>query len=135
MPDLVNKETRSRIMSSIHSKDTKVEWMLRSALWKRGLRYRIHVKSLPGNPDIVFPTERITVFIDGDFWHGYNWKKLKPKLKNKFWTSKIKNNIRRDKVNTRKLMSLGWKVIRVWEHELRKNAEKVARQIEKQLRK
>lgn len=105
-------------MRSIKSKDTKVEMMLRSELWKRGHRYRTHMK-LPGSPDVVFTKKKVAVFIDGDFWHGYEYKKLKPKLKNEFWVNKIKRNKERDKEVNKKLRKEGWKVIRVWEHEIR----------------
>jgi len=134
MADRLSKEKRSKIMSAIRSKDTKVEWILRSALWKEGLRYRLHKKGLPGRPDIVFPKEKVAVFVDGDFWHGHNWKKLRPKLKNQFWIDKIKRNRKRDKQNTLKLESLGWKVIRVWEHELREDCKKVVNKIRMEIK-
>jgi len=132
MPDIVDKKTRSKIMSSIRSKNTKVELMLRRALWKEGLRYRIHYK-IRGSPDIVFLSKKVAVFIDGDFWHGYDWKKLKPKLKNKFWVNKITRNMERDKEVNAELEKEGWKVIRIWEHELRDNMEKCVKRIKKEL--
>ena len=132
MPDIVDKETRSRIMSSIRSKNTKVEWILRRALWKKGLRYRLHYK-IKGSPDIVFPSKKVAVFIDGDFWHGYNWEKLKPKLKNEFWVNKILRNMQRDKEVNEELKKMGWKVIRIWEHELRKDVNKCVKKIKRVL--
>lgn len=117
MVDTVDKKTRSRIMSSIRSKNTRVELVLRKALWQSGLRYRIHY-NVKGKPDIVFTKKRIAIFVDGDFWHGHNWRKLRPKLKNDYWISKIKGNVRRDRRITSHLEKDGWQVIRIWEHEL-----------------
>src|SRR3989344_4143983 len=119
----INPKKRSYIMSQIRSKDTKVEWLLRSALWKAGLRYRLYYR-IKGKPDIVFPRKKVAVFIDGDFWHGWNWKGLKPKLKNAYWVNKIKGNLERDKKITLNLKEEGWFVIRIWEHLLRKDAQK-----------
>jgi len=129
----ISKEKRSKIMASIRSKNTKVEWMLRKALWKDGLRYKIHYKII-GNPDIVFPRNKVAVFIDGDFWHGYDWKKLKPKLKNKFWTDKIIRNMSRDKKVNFNLKKNGWKVIRIWEHKIRRDVNLCVQEIKSQLR-
>lgn len=132
MPDVVDKETRSKIMSSIRSKNTKVEWILRKALWRERLRYRTHYK-IRGSPDVVFPSKKVAVFIDGDFWHGHDWKKLKPKLKNRFWRNKIKRNMTRDKEVNEDLKKKGWKVIRIWEHEIRKDTGKCIRKIQRVL--
>lgn len=120
MPDIISKETRSRIMASIHSKDTKVELMLRTALYKEGLRYRTHY-NIKGHPDIAFPAKRVAIFVDGDFWHGYRFKFLKPKLKNKFWLDKITRNMQRDKEVNAALNNMGWHVMRLWEHQLKKD--------------
>lgn len=120
--DRISKEKRSRIMSSIRSKDTKVEWILRSALWKAGLRYRKHY-AIQGKPDIVFPRQKLAIFIDGDFWHGHNWRKLRPKLKNNYWINKIKRNRARDRKVNKELAKQGWKIMRIWEHELRKDID------------
>lgn len=110
-------------MASIRSKNTKVEWMLRHALWRAGLRYSLHYK-IKGSPDVVFPSQRVAVFIDGDFWHGYDWKRLKPKLKNQFWIDKITRNMERDKEVDKELARQGWKVVRIWEHDIRKDSAK-----------
>lgn len=122
-PDKFSKETRSKIMSSIHSKDTKIELLLRSLLWKEGLRYRTHYM-IKGNPDIVFTRQKVAVFIDGDFWHGWQWKKLKPKLKNRFWVDKITRNMERDKEVNKELKEQGWRVIRIWEHSIKRATHK-----------
>lgn len=117
MPDIFDKKTRSKIMSSIKSKNTKIELLLRKALWKEGLRYRLHY-NINGSPDIVFVSRRVAIFVDGDFWHGYKWKELKPKLKNEFWVKKIKRNMQRDVEVDSILIKNGWRVLRVWEHEI-----------------
>lgn len=121
-------------MSSIPSKDTKVEWILRSRLWKEGLRYRTHKKELPGKPDIIFSKEKIAVFIDGDFWHGWGWKELKPKLKNDYWREKIKKNMERDNKTNKELRKNGWDVLRIWEHELRNNPEECVLRVKEALK-
>lgn len=87
------------------------------------MRFRKNVKTLPGKPDIVFPRSRIVIFCDGDFWHGRNWTQLKTKLScganSDYWIAKINSNILRDKKNTEILKNLGWRVIRVWESEIK----------------
>ena len=102
--------------------DTKPELFLRSALWKAGLRYRKNVNHLSGKPDIVFLKDRVVIFCDGDFWHGKNWQDRKLKLKrgsnSDYWTAKIKMNIERDKIITRKLKDEGWTVLRFWESDI-----------------
>ena len=82
MPDVRTKEQRSKNMKNIKSSDTKIEIMLRKALWNKGYRYRKNVKSLPGKPDIVITKYKIAVFCDGEFFHGKDWEVLKPKLEN-----------------------------------------------------
>jgi DNA mismatch endonuclease (patch repair protein) len=107
-------------MSRIKGKDTGLEVRVRSELHKRGLRFRKHVKELPGRPDIVFSRARVAVFIDGDFWHGYRFPAWKDKVSD-FWKKKISENRERDKKNHRKLREMGWMVIRLWQHELKKD--------------
>ena len=119
--DRISKEKRSHIMSSIRSKNTKIEMLLRKELWRCGYRYRLYAK-LPGKPDLVFKSRKVAIFVDGDFWHGYNFKKLLPKLKNRFWVEKIKRNMERDKEVNMQLKKEGWNVIRIWEHQIRKNS-------------
>ncbi len=115
-----------KIMSSIPSKDTKPELALRKELWRKGYRYRVNVKKLPGKPDIVFGPARVVVFCDGDFWHGHNWAlrgipSLEEELAgySQFWKEKITRNIDRDKRVTAELESLGWIVIRIWESDVK----------------
>lgn len=119
----VTTKERSALMSKIKSKETKPEVSLRKALWAEGLRYRKNYKKLLGNPDIVITTKKIIVFIDGEFWHGYNWTEKKKRLKSNkaFWVAKIERNMQRDAENRAKLEKLGYKVIRFWEHEIKKD--------------
>lgn len=134
MADMYSKDKRSKIMSKVKSKNTSLELKLRKELWNRELRYRIHYP-IKGKPDVVFPKQKIAVFIDGDFWHGYNWKKLKNNLKNDFWKNKIKNNIKRDKKTNKILKEEGWKVIRFWGHDIHKNLKECIEKIQKELNK
>lgn len=112
------------------SSDTAHEHLLRVTLWKRGLRYRKNVRTLPGKPDIVFPRERVAVFCDGDFWHGRHWRRLSSKLQTgtnpSYWTHKIKANRSRDRRVVRLLKSDGWTVIRIWETDIRQDPERAA---------
>lgn len=129
-------ETTHKIMSAIHSKDTRPELALRRALWRRGLRYRVAMKTLPGKPDIVFTKAKIVVFCDGDYWHGHNWAlrgipSIEEELAgySEYWQKKIRRNMERDKENTAKLESDGWLVLRFWESEIKKNQEKCVEEI------
>jgi DNA mismatch endonuclease, patch repair protein len=125
MADMVSKEKRSEMMSKIRGKETTIEVMVRKFLFKRGFRYRKNDKRYPGSPDIVLPKYRTIIFIHGCFWHGHNSCKLfrVPKTRTEFWTNKINRNIERDRTNIEKLISMGWKVIIIWECSLRKNPE------------
>lgn len=116
-------------MASIGSKNTKIELKVRKLLWSRGHRYRIHFKLL-GKPDLVFPSKKIIVFIDGDFWHGYQWAKLRKKLKNDFWVTKILTNMKRDKRINARLKKDGWLVLRFWEHDINNSIQNVISKIE-----
>lgn len=120
--DNMTPEQRSRTMARIRSKNTGPELLLRQALHRRGLRYRIHVKSLPGRPDIVFIRARVAVFVDGDYWHGWNFLNWKDKLQ-PYWREKIERNMSRDVERTAELESLGWLVVRFWEHEVKGNLQ------------
>ena len=122
MADTMTPEQRSRCMSAVKGKDTKPEMMVRKYLFSKGLRFRLHVRSLPGNPDIVLPKYKTVVFINGCFWHGHEGCKYYrlPKSNVEFWESKITNNKNRDVLNEIKLEKLGWRVIRIWECEIRR---------------
>lgn len=111
-------------MSRVKGKDTGPEKLVRSELHKRGLRFRKHVKELPGKPDIVFTKVRVAVFIDGDFWHGYRFPTWEHKL-SPFWKHKIAKTRERDRRNFAKLRRMGWHVIRVWEHSIERDFDSV----------
>jgi len=115
-------------MSRVKTRDTKPEMMLRSALHRVGLRYRVQVRDLPGRPDIVFPARRVVVFVDGDFWHGFRFAQWRTSV-SPFWLEKINKNRLRDYLNRRKLQRSGWKVIRVWEHEVEEDIEGVVSRV------
>jgi DNA mismatch endonuclease (patch repair protein) len=120
MPDNLSKEQRSYCMSQVKGKDTSLERLTRSALHHRGYRFRKHMASLPGKPDIVFPKQRVAVFVDGDFWHGWRFPSWRRKL-SPWWQKKIEATRKRDQRNIRQLRSKGWLVIRIWEHQLKNN--------------
>lgn len=110
-------------MSRIKGKDTGLEMRVRSALHRKGFRFRKHVKELPGKPDVVFTAAKVAVFIDGDFWHGYRFRLWEHKVSN-FWKNKISENRNRDAKNLRSLRKMGWKVLRLWQHDIDVNFEK-----------
>lgn len=131
MADVFDKETRSRIMSSIRSKDTKPELMLRKGIFSCGYRYRLHYGGC--NSDIAFPRHKVAVFVDGDFWHGYNWLKRGKVPPKKYWQPKIKRNIERDKKYNKQLKKQGWKVLRFWEFQVKQDPKKCALRVTKEL--
>ena len=105
-------------MSNIRSKNTKAEILVFRELRRRGVYFQKHYKKAKGNPDIALPRKKKAVFIDGDFWHGRNFKKTKDRLPKKYWRAKIEGNIKRDRKNRTKLRKEGWQVLRIWEHEV-----------------
>lgn len=113
-------------MAAIKGKDTKPEMIVRKYLFSRGLRFRVQVRKLPGNPDIVLPKYKTVIFVNGCFWHGHVGCKYfrLPKSNVEFWKEKIERNIERDRESMQALLDLGWKVIRVWECELRNKANR-----------
>ncbi|MBT8472693.1 MAG: DNA mismatch endonuclease Vsr [Marinicaulis sp.] len=119
--DVFSAEKRSAIMRAVKSSDTKPELQLRKALHRLGYRYRLNVKTLPGKPDLVFAKHRTVIFVHGCFWHGHNCKRgaRKPKTNAKYWREKIAQNKARDQRNQAALSEYGWRVITVWECELR----------------
>jgi len=121
--DIFSKSKRSDIMSKISGKETKPEILVRKYLFSKGFRYRKNAKDLPGKPDIVLPKYKTIIFIHGCFWHGHEGckKSALPTTNIEFWKGKIAKNIERDKLNISNLHNKGWKVIIVWQCEL-KNA-------------
>ena len=121
MADVMTSEQRSRNMAAIRGKDTKPEMIVRKYLFSRGLRYRINNRKLPGSPDIVLKKYKTVVFVDGCFWHGHKDCKYfrLPKSNVDFWRHKIAMNISRDYANNVDLKLAGWKVIRIWECEIK----------------
>ncbi len=120
--DVHDKQTRSYNMSQIKSRNTKPEEMVRKYLFAHGFRYRKNDKKLPGKPDIVLPKYKTVVFINGCFWHGHEGCRyyVIPKTNTEFWINKISGNIIRDVRKNEELKELGWKIITVWECELKK---------------
>lgn len=120
MADIVDKETRSRMMSGIKGKNTKPEMIVRRALHKAGYRYRLHVKDLPGKPDIVLPRYKAVIFVHGCFWHHHDCKHFKwPKTRGAFWREKIDGNVERDQKAYEELRTMGWRVLLFWECDIR----------------
>jgi DNA mismatch endonuclease, patch repair protein len=134
--DIWSKEKRSKVMSNIRSKNTKPEIKLRSILHKRGYRFRIHRKDLPGDPDIVMPKYNTIIFVNGCFWHKHKncIDGHIPKTHSEKWELKLNRTVERDKLRETKLKEMGWDVIIVWECELEKKADKVIERIELQLK-
>jgi len=125
--DRLTKEQRSKNMRNIRGKDTSIEIILRKALWHQGIRYRKNYGQLPGSPDIVITKYKLVVFCDSEFWHGKDWNNLETRLKKgargEFWVNKIKRNMERDKETDKNLRFLGWKVIRFWGGEIKRDTE------------
>lgn len=118
-PDKITKKKRSDLMSKIRSKGTKFERDFIEILSKRTRKtFQVNVKELKGKPDIVFKRYKICVFLDSDFWHGWQYPRWSHLMKNQFWRNKIEVNRKRDKRNTSWLRRQGWKVIRIWEHNI-----------------
>ena len=118
--DVVDPETRSRMMSGIRSKDTKPEMIIRRGLHVRGFRYRLHSKNLAGKPDLVFPRYRAVVFVNGCFWHGHDCHLFKmPSSRQEFWRTKIERTRSNDVKVRSALKSCGWRISTVWECAIR----------------
>ena len=105
--------------------------------WKKGYRYRKNYKKIPGSPDIAITSKKMAIFVDGEFWHGYDWIRRKEKLKSnkEYWIAKIEENMVRDKRNDKLLKEMGWKVIHFWENEIKKNLMSCLAKIENSLKK
>lgn len=121
--------SRSEQMGRIKGKNTKPEVRLRKALWAEGVRYRLHVKTPAGRPDVVFPGPKVAVFIDGCFWHGCPKHYSRPGSREEFWATKLRDNVERDRRQTRQLEESGWTVVRVWEHAIYEELEDVVARV------
>lgn len=131
--DKFSKEKRSFIMSRIKGKNTSIELIVRRKLWALGFRgYRIHSSKVLGNPDITFSKKGVAIFLDGDFWHGYVLRERAERLP-LYWLNKIRRNMGRDEEYSKELRNQGWKVIRLWEHEITKNFDRAITKIVKAL--
>ncbi len=129
MADIFSKEKRSWIMSRIRSKNTGLERVVFRALGLYGIRFTKHYRRARGTPDIAVPSKKIAVFIDGDFWHGYRYPLWRGKLKNKFWRDKIERNRARDRRTFAALRRRGWRVRRVWEHDIKRHPFETIKEI------
>lgn len=126
MPDIFAPEKRHEIMQNVKTKNTAPEIKLRSLLHKNGFRFRVNRKDLPGKPDIVLPKYRAVIFVHGCFWHGHDCPcGQRPQTNADFWNQKIDRNVIRDKSDVSLLESLGWRVLIVWECEIKKKNEAV----------
>jgi DNA mismatch endonuclease (patch repair protein) len=118
--DIVDPATRSRMMAGIRGKNTRPELMVRKALHRSGLRYKLNDKSLPGKPDMVFPKHRAVVFVHGCFWHGHDCHLFRmPATRRDFWETKIHSNKKRDRLVATQLRAAGWRSLVIWECAIR----------------
>lgn len=131
---MLTVEQRRKNMQHIRSQNTKIEIILRKALWKRGYRYRKNYKKLPGKPDIVLTKYKIAIFCDGEFFHGKDWEILRTRLEkgknSTYWITKISGNRERDEEINKKLLLMDWTVIRFWENDIKKNTNECIHIIE-----
>lgn len=129
------RKTREQIsynMRNVKNKDSKIELMLRRELWKRNIRYRKNVNGIYGKPDIAFKVKKVAVFVDSEFWHGFNWSEKQKGIKSnrEFWIAKIERNMERDLEVNKHLQSEGWLVLRFWGNEIKKDVISCADRIE-----
>ncbi len=127
----MSKKTKEQIsfnMRQVKNKDSDIEIMLRKELWSRGLRYQKNVNGIIGKPDIVFKGKKVAIFCDSEFWHGYDWENRKKDFKSnkEFWITKIERNIERDEEVNAQLKKIGWKVLRFWGRDIKKNCKECA---------
>ena len=132
--DNLTKAQRHKNMKHIKSSNTKIEVLLRKELWKRGYRYRKNYKGLPGKPDIVLTKYKIAIFCDSEFFHGKDWEVQKPRLEkgdnSQYWINKIARNRERDEEVNKKLLFMGWTVIRFWGRDIKKNTDECIKMVE-----
>lgn len=135
--DTFSEEKRALVMSRIRGKDTKPEMLLRSELFKKGLRYRVHVKKLSGKPDIVFTKYKLVIFVHGCFWHLHPSCRegRLPKTKLDYWAPKLLRNVERDTAHVQELTKAGWTVLTFWECEIESSLKNAVKHIIRQLNK
>jgi DNA mismatch endonuclease (patch repair protein) len=133
--DVFTPEFRSEVMKRVRRSRTADEELLHAALRRVGIRVRRNVASLPGSPDFVATAARLVVFVDGDFWHGRPWftRRAAPKSNRRFWIERFESNRKRDRRVDRRLRALGWKVMRVWGTDVRKDPGRVAERVARRL--
>lgn len=136
MADVVDRATRSRMMSGIKGRNTRPELEVRQALHAAGFRYRLHAADLPGRPDIVLSRYRVVILVHGCFWHRHTGCRFTttPSTRPDFWRSKFEANVLRDQRSRVALEELGWRIATVWECAVRRNSSDVARQLEDWIR-
>ena len=135
MSDKLTPEKRSWNISRIKGKDTKIEVEVRKYLFSKGYRFRKNDKRYPGKPDIVLPKYHVAIFVHGCFWHRHEGCKdaTTPKTRTEFWLEKFDKNVKNDQIKQEKLRELGWKVIVIWECELKRNFQETMDKVEKEL--
>ena len=132
MTDTVDSQTRSRIMARVRSKDTKPELSVRRALHAAGFRFRLQARGLPGKPDLVLPSYRTAVFVNGCFWHWHGCKRSRmPSSNAAYWNAKISRNIVRDKATQAALKGLGWRCVVIWECEIVQGSKRLIRVLQR----
>jgi DNA mismatch endonuclease (patch repair protein) len=130
MADIVCPEVRSRMMSSIRGKDTKPELIIRGGLHRKGFRFRLHDRRLPGHPDLVLKRYHAVIFVHGCFWHRHNCKLFRwPSTRAEFWMMKLNGNVERDRQNVLQLLATGWRVCVVWECALKGQSEEMIEKV------
>ena len=131
MSDTVLPEVRSRIMASVRGRDTRPELYVRRAVWSKGFRYRLHVRRLPGTPDLALAKYKVAVFVQGCFWHQHGCHRSKRPTSNRdYWDRKLDGNLARDTQNQARLRELGWTVTTIWECRLQHDTEMTLRFLE-----
>lgn len=132
--DVLTKEQRRKNMKAIKSRDSKIELIMRRALWEKGYRYRKNYKELPGKPDIALTKYKIAVFCDSEYFHGKDWPHLKQRIKkgnnSVFWEKKISGNIKHDRDVDIRLKDMGWTVLRFWGEDIKKHTDDCVRAVE-----
>lgn len=133
MSDVLTREQRHKNMQHIRSKNTKIEVILRKALWHAGIRYRKNYKDLPGKPDIAITKYKIAIFCDGEFFHGYDWDEQRPRImkgdNGQYWVDKIEKNMERDIEKDQELEIMGWYVIHFWGREIREKTDECVKTV------